>query len=250
MRLVIFNVLIVLILLVNSLCLGAQGPEDWEIALEKGETTKAHSLVNEKIAKIFKNFGENNKYGKMVAFGEYRVCCNKIKDVHKYDFGIMISEDAISKLPFAKSFFLSQRAWFLVGKNEFAKALLDYEEAIKILSPSTKSVVKSNYQAELAFFLATCPGDDYRDGKKALELAEQATNKNRNDNTLTAMAAAYAELGRFQEAVKLQEEAIDYKRSDQYGIAVKEWYLNAYEKYLNSYKTGKPWRMETEKTAN
>ena len=64
------------------------------------------------------------------------------------------------------------------------------------------------------------------------------------------MAAAYAELGRFQEAVTAQEEAIRLIQNDESGRFSKEKTLYTHEKYLTAYKAGKPWRKETEKTAN
>jgi hypothetical protein len=56
---------------------------------------------------------------------------------------------------------------------------------------------------------------------------------------LDAQAAAYAEAGRFQEAIKTQERAIT-KLKREGGTK----YLPEYEEHLSSYKAGKPWRAK------
>ena len=61
---------------------------------------------------------------------------------------------------------------------------------------------------EAAWFFATQPNAAFRDGKEAVRLAEQASLlAKRAPRVLTALAAAYAETARFQEAIKTAEEA-------------------------------------------
>jgi len=54
---------------------------------------------------------------------------------------------------------------------------------------------------------------------------------------LDALAAAYAEAGRFQEAIKSQEKAITKLKQEG---GTKD--LPECEEHLSSYKAGKPWR--------
>ncbi len=118
--------------------------------------------------------------------------------------------------------------------KEYAKAADDYQQAIK-LAPSY-TVGYNN----LAWLLATCPDDALRNGKKALALAEKACilGKYHSANDVDTLAAAYAELGRFADAVRWQERALRLlpatppeRRAD-------------YENRLALYKQGKPYRGE------
>jgi len=63
----------------------------------------------------------------------------------------------------------------------------------------------------LARLLATCPDPDVRNGPQAVTLAERAVQlTNRRDaRMLDTLAAAYAETGRFDEAVVIEQQAID-----------------------------------------
>ena len=116
-------------------------------------------------------------------------------------------------------------------KGDFDKAIADYTKAIKI---EPKDPTAYN---RLAWLMATCPDGRYRDGKRAVELAEKAVALRDDANFLDTLAAAYAEAGRFQEAIKAQEKAIT-KRKQEGGAKD----LSKYEEHLSSYKAGKPWR--------
>ena len=61
----------------------------------------------------------------------------------------------------------------------------------------------------LAWILSTCPDERLRDGQRAVRLAESASRSTeKNDPTVEAtLAAAYAEAGRFPEAVETAENA-------------------------------------------
>jgi tetratricopeptide (TPR) repeat protein len=64
--------------------------------------------------------------------------------------------------------------------------------------------------AALAWLLATSPQAASRDGHKAIELAERATRRvgGGKPQILRALAAAYAEAGRFSEAVETARRAL------------------------------------------
>ncbi len=62
----------------------------------------------------------------------------------------------------------------------------------------------------VAWILATCPEAQYRDGVQALELAKQLLATNAEDPTnLDNLAAAYAELGQFSQAIEVQQKALN-----------------------------------------
>ncbi len=94
----------------------------------------------------------------------------------------------------------------------------------------------------LAWLLATCPDDTIRDGDKAVEYAERALLQENSSTILDTLAAAYAEAGRFEEAIETQLKAIDIFRDED--IPIEECFIR-----LNSYKNNKPWREVAKKIA-
>ena len=90
----------------------------------------------------------------------------------------------------------------------------------------------------LAWILATSPSDDQRNGEEALRLAEQACKLVSNQHMyVDTLAAAYAELGRFDEAVKTMQEAIRLVRETDDAAN-----LAAYEERLQLYEQSQPFR--------
>ncbi|MEE3327757.1 MAG: tetratricopeptide repeat protein [Myxococcota bacterium] len=75
------------------------------------------------------------------------------------------------------------------------RASLDALRAGLAASPSDTAL-----QTRLAWALATAPHRDLRDGASALPLAQRAVETAPSLETIDALAAAYAELGRFEEA--------------------------------------------------
>jgi tetratricopeptide (TPR) repeat protein len=92
-------------------------------------------------------------------------------------------------------------------KGDFGRAIADYEQALE-LKPDLAPAMNS-----LAWDLATMPSASLRSGPRAVELAERALAFNqREPGFLDTLAAAYAEAGRFTDAVRSQETAIELLR--------------------------------------
>jgi tetratricopeptide (TPR) repeat protein len=93
----------------------------------------------------------------------------------------------------------------LDGQGKCAEAMLSWREALR-LQPNNVDTVD-----QVAWRLATSPDASLRNGEKALELAQRAIRlSNGNDpKRLGTLAAAYAEVRRFSEAVETAERAID-----------------------------------------
>ena len=89
------------------------------------------------------------------------------------------------------------------------EAIAQYQKALQI---------NSNYVQTLnglAWLLATCPQASLRDGNKAVELAQRANHLTGDGNPvlLGTLAAAYAEAGRFPEAVEAAQQALLFAES-------------------------------------
>ena len=97
----------------------------------------------------------------------------------------------------------------LQKKGQVEEAIAQYQIALEI---------KPGYPAalnNLAYVLAACPQASLRNGAKAVELAEQASQsaEGKNPLILGTLAAAYAEAGRFPEAVNTAQLALDLANS-------------------------------------
>ncbi len=86
-------------------------------------------------------------------------------------------------------------------QQKYRKAIKDFEKAIELEGEDAYAL------STLACLLATCPESKIRDGQRALELAELANDYSENEY-LSDLAAARAELGDFKQAVKIQKRAI------------------------------------------
>jgi protein O-mannosyl-transferase len=88
-------------------------------------------------------------------------------------------------------------------RGQIQQAIEHYREALQL--PPVLWTVRNN----LAWILATTPDPAKRDGKEAVQLAEQACalTGQREPMVLGTLAAAYAEAGRFAEAVETAKKA-------------------------------------------
>lgn len=117
-------------------------------------------------------------------------------------------------------------------KGNFDRAIADYEQALT-LNPNLAPALNS-----LAWDLATMSSAERRDGRRAVELAERALTLNeREPGFLDTLAAAYAEAGRFTDAVRSQEKGIELLR--QAGTVSAEGIAD-YESRLRLYKNKQP----------
>jgi len=153
-------------------------------------------------------------------------------------FAPVSSEPSPSAEAERKIFALNDVALAHVRKGEYVPARGVYEEAIRI-KPAPEDVATSKarrwVQTNLAWLLATCPEDAVRDGSRAVALAEEVVASTPKDVAyLDTLAAAYAEAGRFDEAVKTEQAALAPMKK---GNTLRD----EYREHLKSYKDKKPW---------
>lgn len=93
----------------------------------------------------------------------------------------------------------------LLRMGQIDEALAHYNKALE-LRPADISA-----QNNLAWLLATFPDARIRDGPRAIQLAERADKLTGGDNPviIATLSAAYAETGRFLDAVKTARRALD-----------------------------------------
>jgi tetratricopeptide (TPR) repeat protein len=155
----------------------------------------------------------------------------------KGDYGkaVLDSSEAIRLNPNeADAFYRRGEAWYMQG--EYPKAIDDYRQAIKL--DQNHAQARSAY----AWLLSTCVSDKYRDGKRAIELAQEASELAiwKNPHFACVLAASYAEAGDFESAVIWQEDALRLLEREKTEDFLR--YRNEYQDMLDIFKKKKPYR--------
>jgi tetratricopeptide (TPR) repeat protein len=119
----------------------------------------------------------------------------------------------------------------LLRQGKFGEAITQYETALEI-APDFVSTLNN-----FAWLLSTCPDGSLRNGARALDLAEKADRLAGGGSPifLRTLAAAYAENGRFNEAIETAQ------RASQIAIAQKDFVLaNKLDKDVELYRNNFP----------
>ncbi len=92
----------------------------------------------------------------------------------------------------------------LAGRGQIEEAIGHYQQTLKV-KPDHEEALNN-----LAWLRATCPEASFRDGAEAVKSAQRllTLSGGRNANILDTLAAAYAEAGRFPEAVETARKAL------------------------------------------
>lgn len=113
--------------------------------------------------------------------------------------------------------------YYYSSKN-YGKAIDSYENVLRVESGNVHAL------NNLSWLFATCPEKEYRNGKKALEYAERALEKNREAYVLDTYAEALSVNNDIQNAIVAATEALSRSKDK------KEYYegqLQRFEKMLN-----------------
>ena len=131
----------------------------------------------------------------------------------------------------------AENAYALLNRGSILESLGKYELARADYSAVTG--LAGDYQLSarnhLAWLLATCPDAKYRDARRAVREAGIACDETdwKMAEYVDTLAAAFAELGDFEQAIKFQLDAIDL---------VSETEMPTYQHRLELYRSRKPFR--------
>jgi tetratricopeptide (TPR) repeat protein len=149
-------------------------------------------------------------------------------DEREYEKAIAQFDAAIRLVPsFAHAHL--RRAECYAALGAFDRAVAGYREAIR-LSPGNPDAHNC-----LAWTLATCPDGRYRDGAAAVEHGKRACELEDNPLFWGTLGAAFAEAGRFGEAVEWQERASAHP-------AYPRGAVKTGAERLKLYRQGRAWR--------
>jgi len=128
----------------------------------------------------------------------------------------------------------SELASLLYQTGKFGEAVAEYRQVVAV-KPDQPEVLSN-----LAWLLATSPDSAVRNGTDAVRFAEQCGRLTgyQRAQMLGSLAAAYAEAGRFPEAVATAQKAIDLARA-----AGDARFAAVNEQLLRLYRAGKPYHM-------
>jgi tetratricopeptide (TPR) repeat protein len=122
-------------------------------------------------------------------------------------------------------------AYYFQQNRDYAQTEAEFRQ-ISALFPRS-----ANAQNALAWFLATCPDRARRNGREAIPYANRACELTKWNNAgfVDTLAAAYAEIGDFDNAIKYQMDAL--AKPEQPAGDRKEM-----ERHLVAFKRREPWR--------
>ena len=124
--------------------------------------------------------------------------------------------------------------FIFLRQGQAGEAVANFQKALE-LQPNNADAHKY-----LAWIMATCPDASVRNGTQAVELAEQAEQLSGGGNPaiLATLAAAYAEAGRFPEAVTTAQKALQLVESQTNAASV----INDLQTQIKCYQAGLPFR--------
>ena len=140
-----------------------------------------------------------------IAYSNRGICNVAMKNyeeaIEDHNKAIDLAESAVSRI---------NRGVAFLGKGDFKEAKADFDAAEK-MAPKFNEVLNAT-----AWFLATCPSGQFRNGGKAVEKAEAACEAGdwKVWYHVETMAAASAEIGKFDDAIKYAKQASELAISD------------------------------------
>lgn len=153
-------------------------------------------------------------------------------DRHNYYQALIDFDNTLKLAPTAVMAMVARGVTF-VRLGQYDRGLAEYE---KVLSLHPEGAYRAAVLNARAWLEATCPDPKFRNGQKALVDAQRAVDFGgwRKASCLGTLAAAYAEVGDFDAAIKYQEMAI--------AAATNEDKPRDAEKHLACFREHRPYR--------
>jgi tetratricopeptide (TPR) repeat protein len=170
---------------------------------------------------------------------EVRAMCYLSEKEKKYDLARADFDYSIIRLDPRSGRAYQLRGATYYREHQYANAKADFAKAIELNPEDPKA-----YNAA-AWLMATCPDAKFRDGPKAIELAGKSCEITswRLPSTIDTLAAAYAEDGKFDDAIKSENQAIEIWSSRWRHVDAS---IKAARDRLELYQAGKPYRAADE----
>ena len=134
--------------------------------------------------------------------------------------------------------------------GNYGRALADYDRIISI-TPQSLPLNCAFAQNSRAWLRATCADASFRNGKQAVADAKTACNGTSWSEAayIDTLAAAYAEVGDFDAAIRFEQQAIKGVREETWAMkdperrrAAYQRQVARYQRRLAAYERHQPWR--------
>jgi len=154
--------------------------------------------------------------------------------LRRFDEALADLNEALRADPASADSYL-ERGRIYQNQGRYSAATADYEKAVE-LGPA-----EARCYNQFAWLLAACPQPEFRDGARAVQLARRGCEltKWQDANILDTLASAYAECGRFDDALKWVNKSLEMA-----GDEIKE----AVAGHVQLFRNGQPARIEDSKT--
>ena len=133
--------------------------------------------------------------------------------------------------------------------GNYSRALADYDRIVSITPPSLRFTLAMALNSR-AWLRATCPDASFRNGSQAVADAKSACSCTSWSNTacIDTLAAAHAEAGDFDAAMRFEQQAIQHEHENrsikdpQRRLAAYQRRLALYQQHLAMYQHHQPCR--------
>jgi tetratricopeptide (TPR) repeat protein len=203
-----------------------KNPQSWEAHVEIGRALFDKELLDEASAQFQRALEINADHPWRAYDGLGNVFLKK----GRIDEAIVNFEKALESDPnYPPSHTSLGRA--LYRKGRFKEAIDQFETSVRLLPRAAAA------HSNLARMLATCSDPSLRNGPRALALAQRANRLSNGMNPLIlrTLASAYAENGRFSEAVATAQRALQFSKTTRRDLT------QPIQNELNLYLAGLPY---------